>query len=193
MEAQHDIQLLIRQLNGGSEQAFDRIYRLFSPRVFSFALSLSNDKTEAEEIVQEVFLKLWAKRREISTSGSLESYLFTMSKNALLNSIRKNDYHRVFLDYKRNNPEPDPALDQEIAYRELEGLYHQAIQKLSPRKREIFLLSRKQFLSYDEIAQKLGISTKTVRNQMDAAISDIKQLITRLGFTGLLILTVFIK
>jgi RNA polymerase sigma-70 factor, ECF subfamily len=193
METHPEIQLLIIQLNEGSEQAFDRIYKIFSPRVFSFALSLLSNRTEAEEIVQEIFIKVWERRQEISVSGSFESYLFTICKNAILNTIRKADYHRVFLEYKRYNPEPDPVLDQELNYRELDTLYKKAINKLSPRKKEIFILNRTQALSYPEIAQKLGISIKTVRNQMDAASAEIKDLISRLGFTGMLFLTFFIK
>jgi len=193
METHPEIQLLIIQLNEGSEQAFDRIYKIFSPRVFSFALSLLSNRTEAEEIVQEIFIKVWERRQEISVSGSFESYLFTICKNAILNTIRNADYHRVFLEYKRYNPEPDPVLDQELNYRELDTLYKKAINKLSPRKKEIFILNRTQALSYPEIAQKLGISIKTVRNQMDAASAEIKDLISRLGFTGMLFLTFFIK
>ncbi len=193
METHPDIQLLIIQLNKGSEQAFDRIYKIFSSRVLSFAISLLSDRTEAEEIVQVVFVKIWERRKEISVSGSFESYLFTMCKNAILNSIRTADYHRVYLEYKRYNPEPDTFLDQELNCRELETLYKKAINKLSPRKKEIFILNRTQALSYPEIAQKLGVSIKTVRNQMDAASAEIKDLISRLGFTGILILTFFIK
>ena len=193
MEANPNIQMLIEQLNRGNEQAFDRIYRTFGPRMFSFALSLLKDKAEAEEIVQEVFIKVWNRRKDISATGSFESLLFTMTKNGVLNHIRKTDYHRDYIAYQKNNPEPDPALDQEINYRELETIYQKAIEKLSPRKKEIFILKQKHALSYEEIGQKLGISSKTVRNQMDAASSEIKQLISRLGFTGLLIIALFIK
>jgi RNA polymerase sigma-70 factor (ECF subfamily) len=193
MERHPDVQLLLRQLNNGGEHAFDQLYKLFSPRVFSFALSLLKDRAEAEEIVQEVFLKVWDKRCELSPLGSFESFLFTMSKNTILNIIRKTGYHRIFLEYKRYNPEPPPALDQELSCNELENLYKKAIDKLSPRKREIFVLNQTHALSYPEIAQKLGISTKTVRNQMDAASTEIKHFISRLGFTGMLILILFIK
>jgi RNA polymerase sigma-70 factor, ECF subfamily len=193
MEEYSDIQFLIMQLNKGSEQAFDRIYKIYSPRVFSFALSLLSDRSEAEEIVQVIFIKIWDRRHQISVTGSFESYLFTMCKNAILNTIRTADYHRVFLDYKRYNPEPDTILDHELNCRELEELYKKAIDKLSPRKKEIFILNRTQALSHHEIAQKLGISIKTVRNQIDSASTEIKQLIGRLGYTGMLFLLIFVK
>ncbi len=191
METYPDVQLLIGKLNRGNEKAFDQIYKIFSPRVFSFALSLLKNRSEAEEIVQEVFMKVWDKRQDLSPHGSFESYLFTMSKNAVLNTIRKANYHRFFLEYKLSNPEPDPVLDQELNYMELETIYQKAIDKLSPRKKEIFILSQKYALTYDEIAKKLGISAKTVRNQMDAASSEIRDLIIRLGVTGILILPLF--
>jgi len=191
METHLDIQLLIRQLNEGNEKAFDRIYKIFSPRVFSFAFSFLRDRSEAEEIVQEVFLKIWDKRQHLSPSGSFESFLFTISKNTILNNIRETKYHRVFLEYKRFNPDPDPVLDHELNCRELETIYQEAIDKLSPRKKEIFILNQKHALTYNEIAQKLGISIKTVRNQMDAASAEIRHLISRLEITGLLILFLF--
>jgi RNA polymerase sigma-70 factor (ECF subfamily) len=193
MKTQPETQLLIKQLNNGSEKAFDQIYRIFSPRVFSFALSLLQDKQEAEEIVQDVFIKIWNKREELSLSGSFESYLLTISKNIVLNTIRKADYHRGYLKHKQNYPEPAPQLEEEINCRELETIYQKAIEKLSPRKREIFILNQRHSFSYDEIAQKLDISVKTVRNQMDSAYTEIKQLISSLGFTGILILAIFIK
>lgn len=188
-----EIQVLIKQLNKGSEQAFDCLYKHFSPRVFSFALSLSKDRAEAEETVQEVFLKIWDKRYELSPSGSFESYLFTMSRNRILNNIRKMDYHRIFLEYKQYNSELNPAPDQELDCKELEDVYKKAIEKLSPRKKEIFVLNQTHDLSYPEIAQKLGISIKAVRNQMDAASTEIKHFVSRLGITGMLILSLFIK
>jgi RNA polymerase sigma-70 factor (ECF subfamily) len=193
MNVHDENQYLIKQLNDGDEQAFDRIYKLFSPRVFSFALSLSKNRVEAEETVQEVFLKIWDKRYELSPAGSFESYLFTLSKNAILNNIRKTNYHRLFVESKQHDPESVPPLDQDLNYKELEGLYQKAIDKLSPRKREIFILNRTHALSYPEIAQRLGISTKTVRNQMDAASSEIRLYLSRLGFTGMLILSLFVK
>ncbi|MCG6191007.1 RNA polymerase sigma factor [Maribellus maritimus] len=193
METQNIVKILIEQLNGGSAQAFDELYKLFSPRVFSFALSLSRNQTEAEDTVQEIFLKIWDKRHELSPSGSFESFLFTMSKNTILNNIRKTNYHHLFLEYKKHSTKPVSALDQELNYNELENLYKKAINKLSPRKKEIFILNQTHSLSYPEIAEKLGISTKTVRNQINAASTEIQHFISSLGFNGMLILFIFIK
>lgn len=193
MTVHTEVQILIEQLNKGSEHAFNCLYKYYSPRVFSFALSLSKDCAEAEEAVQEVFLKIWDKRYELSPTGSFESYLFTISKNTILNNIRKMDYHRAFLEYKQHNPGQSPVSDQELEYQELEDVYKKAIEKLSPRKKEIFVLNQTHDLSYPEIAQKLGISIKTVRNQMDAASTEVKYFVSRLGVTVMLILFLFVK
>ncbi len=187
------IKLLITQLNEGNELAFDSLYKHFAHRVFAFALSLSRNRIEAEDVVQEVFLKVWNKKGGISVSGSFESYLFTICKNSLLNSIRKKEYHRTFIEYKRTHSGSIPTLDDELNGRELEELYQKAIHTLSPRKKEVFVLSQKHALSYLEIAQRLGISVKTVRNQMDAASKDIQHAIARFGITLILIISFFVK
>ncbi len=193
MKKNQETQLLIRQLNQGNERSFDTLYKHFAPRMFSFALSLSKNRAEAEDVVQEVFLKVWNKKGEISLSGSFESYLFTICKNTILNNIRKTAYHTAFLEYKRAYPASIPDLDEELNGKELEELYHKAVNALSPRKKEIFVLSQKQALSYAEIAQRLGISIKTVRNQMNAASKDIKHIIGHLGITITLIISFFFK
>lgn len=193
MENNPDIQLLLKKLSEGSEWAFDKLYKKYSGRVFSFALSLLKDRSEAEEIVQEVFLKVWDKRFVVSSQGSFQSFLFTISKNTILNSIRKTDYHRAFIEYKKYNPEPAPKLDEELNSRELHDIYQQAIEKLSPRKKQIFILNQNYDLTHHEIASKLGISPKTVRNQIDTASAEIKSLISSVGFTGMLIFFFFVK
>ncbi len=193
MESNSSISLLIKELNEGNEQAFEQIYKLLSPKVFAFALSLVNDRSDAEEILQEVFTKLWDKRFDLSPQGSLESYLFTSTRNILLNVLRKAEYHQGFVDYKLHVNEDEADLSHEMDYQELKSIYEYAIDKLSPRKREIYILNHKEALSCQEIAEKLGISVKSVRNQMDSASMEIRKHVRHRWVIGMLIVGFFIK
>lgn len=187
-----NIDFLIKELNKGNVQAFDEIYKLYSQRVYLFALSIAEDSTDAEDVVQEVFIKIWEKRFDLTTTGSFASLLFTITKNSLLNNIRKSNTHLAFIEYKKQNTASSNSnLEDEIHGRELESIYQKAIDCLSPRKREVFILYNKEHLSYIEIAEKLGISPKTVRNQVDNATSEIREFISKMGFTGMLALSLF--
>lgn len=183
--------ILIKELNKNSGKAFDELYRQYSPKLYNFSLSLMSDEVEAEEIVQEVFVKIWEKRQSVTINGSFESYLFTIAKNTFLNKLRRTETHRAFINYEKGDAEPSAELDHEVEYNELTTIYQRAIDRLSPRRKEIFNFSYKEALSNDEIADKLGISSKAVRNQKNMAVMEIKKYISQLGFEGVLILALF--
>jgi len=145
----------------------------------------------AEEIVQDVFLKIWMNREELSAQKSFESYMFTIAKNAILNTIRKSKSEQVYLNYAKLHPTKDILLDDELDFNELEKAYKSAIEQLSPRRKEIYLLSKEQFLSNADIAVKMNISIKTVENQMTSAISEVRKNLRSLGFSGIIFFELF--
>ncbi len=169
-----------------SAVAFTILLDRYSSRLYRFSLSYLKNKEDAEEIVQEVFLKIWQIRQELSLDRPIEALLFTMAKNGILNTIRKQKSERTYLDYAALYPEKNILVDEEIDFRELEKVFRQAYEQLSPGRKEIFGLSRYQFLSNAEIAAKLGISIKTVENQMTAALAQIRRALHSKGFSLIL-------
>ena len=158
----------LRRLKLGDERAFDALFRHYSPLIYRFAYSYLKARPEAEEIVQDCFLKIWEKREQIHGDVPLKSYLFTVAHHAVLNQLRRQQHHLRFQAH--NAVQPPGQVGNEADFIELEGIYRTALDKLPPKRREIFELSRQKGLSYPEIAQRLNLSVKTVEAQMTHAL-----------------------
>ena len=182
----------ILALKVGDLQAFNDLFDCYGKRLYYFSIRYLKLEENAEEIVQEVFMKIWNNRLELSAQKSLEAYLFTIARNGILNTIRKSKSEQAYLNYAKINPGKNVLLDEELNFNELEKAYHQVIEQLSPRRKEIFLLSREQSLSNAEIAEKMNISVKTVENQMTSAISEIRKNLRSLGFSGIIFFELFL-
>ena len=180
------------RLKEGSPKAFQLLFDRYGKKIHRFSLGYLNNHQEAEEIVQEVFLKIWKVREDLSLYKSLDSYVFTIAKNAILNTIRKSKSEQVYLEYAKLHPGKDILLDEELDFNELERAYKKSVEQLSPKRKEIFLLSREKNLSNIEIARILNISVKTVENQMTSALSHIKQDLLASGFSGLIYFGLFL-
>jgi RNA polymerase sigma-70 factor, ECF subfamily len=182
----------ILSLKEGNLQAFNELFDRYEKRLYHFSLGYLRSAQDAEEIVQEVFMKIWNNRAELSTQKSLESYLFTIAKNGILNTIRKSKSEQLYLNYVKINPGKNVLLDDEINFNELKKAYEDAIEQLSPRRKEIFLLSRENSLSNEEIAKQMNISVKTVENQMTSALTEIRRNLRSLGFSGIIFFELFL-
>ncbi|MCW0481601.1 RNA polymerase sigma-70 factor [Gaoshiqia sediminis] len=188
----HKNQDSILHLKEGSSEAFRELFDAYGPRIHRFSMGYLHNSFEAEEIVQEVFLKIWKVREELSETKSLESFIFTIAKNAILNTIRKSKYEEVYFAYTKLHPQKDVLLDEELDFNELERAYRLSVEKLSPKRKEVFLLSREKNLTNAEIAQQLGVSVKTVENQMTSALSEIRKYLHQYGFSGLIFFDLFL-
>jgi len=182
---------LVLSLKDGNLRAFGELFDRYGKRLFHFSMGYLKSTQNAEEIVQDVFLKIWMNKEELSAQKSVESYMFTIAKNGILNTIRKSKSEQVYLNYAKLHPEKDILLDDELDFNELEKAYKDAIEQLSPRRKEIYLLSKEQFLSNAEIAVMMKISIKTVENQMTSAISEVRKNLRSLGFSGIIFFELF--
>lgn len=149
---------------------FDQIYNLYAIKVFNFAKRYLHSDQDAQEIVQDVFLKLWETRTKLDLNQSFNGYLFRITKNAALNKIRKrvgepDTYLSVRDDISSLN-----LTEQDVLLDEMKDLLETAIDGLPPKRQEIFRLSRHECLSNKEIAERLDISINTVEGQMRKAI-----------------------
>ena len=154
------------------QQAFELLFRKYYVRIWRFANKFLNDPEEAHEIVQEVFIKIWEGRRDIDTENSIISYLFKIAQNQSLNRLRKKKveskyieiYKLVYIHYN------EVSSYESIFTRELENEISVAINKIPPKCKRVFELSRMEGLRYNEIADMLNISVKTVESQMSKAL-----------------------
>lgn len=165
---------LVSELKLGKSPAFKCIYQKYSDKIFHVSLRFHLNTEEAKEIVQEVFLTLWEKKQELNENLSLNAFLLTITKNKIINYQKKKaaelERNRIFIESNRSsNPTEDNFL-----FRELESFTLKFIDSLPERKKQIFLLSRKDGLNNAEIAELLNLSLRTVENNIYQAEKDIR-------------------
>ena len=163
-------------VNTLNKPAFEELFRSFFPGLVLFAQKYVPDQDSAKEIVHNVFLNLWEKREKVDTSSSLKSYLFTSVHNRCLNFIRdqkKFDRHESHIEHLESSEFADGTDYLEV--QELELRIYDALQSLPEKCREVFTLNRFEGLKYAEIAEKLGISVKTVESQMSKALKILRE------------------
>ena len=169
----------------GYEKLFKQYYR----SLCAFARNTIKDSDTAEDIVHEVFIKLWEKRETIDPNLSIKSYLFTSVHNRCLNYIRDNKKFVARDEYFENSNLISEE-SEEVHQSELEAKVFNAMEKLPEKCREVFQLCKLEQLKYAEVAEKLGISIKTVENQMGKAL---KMLREELGSVFLLIMYIYFE
>lgn len=182
----HSEKLLVKQLIEGNRKAFRKLFDSYSNDLYKFSLSMVCSKTYAEEIVQDVFMKVWIKRESLNPELSFKSYLFTITRNKSIKFLKKAANNRKLREeifYK--NQKFANSTDIYVRESELQSLKEEALDKLSPRRRLIFEMSRNENKNYEDIAQELGISISTVRNQMSKSLEILRDFILKNKDIGL--------
>ncbi|WP_353196423.1 RNA polymerase sigma-70 factor [Parapedobacter defluvii] len=180
---------LIQQLHRGNQAAFDALFRMFHPALCFFARRLASGlpKGQAEEIVQDAFLKLWQRRTNFSDLSAIKAFLYIATRNACLNYIEKEQVRsRRHEQYLHSVDEVEDAVVEEIIYAEVLREVSQAIDTLPEQCRRIIKMAYEEGLTPKEIAQVLNISISTVNNQKSRGVSLLKKRLSGNGFTFLL-------
>nr|WP_294945176.1 RNA polymerase sigma-70 factor [uncultured Mucilaginibacter sp.] len=158
---------LLELLRLDDRKAFEVLYKKYSPRLYYAAYNLFRDKDVCEDLVQELFIDLWTKRNNLNIT-SLEWYLKVAIKNRVLMYIRT---QRATLDVSAIEVLAEKySADSQLLQHDISRVLDDNVAQLPEKCRQIFTLSRKEYLSNKEIATRLGISIKTVENQMTIAL-----------------------
>jgi len=167
----------ICDLRRGSYKAFDALYSMYAHRLYGFILKLTKSDADTKEIVQDVFVKLWLNRENISSDSSLQSFLFTIGKNIAINKFRANINSPVFVDYVDYLNEKNlygDNITESIDYDDFKLKLVQAKNHLNNTQKMIFELSKELGYSNAEVAQKLDLSEQTVKNQLTIILKVLK-------------------
>ncbi len=155
---------------------FEKLFRLYYSRLCAYANLFLNDPDASEDVVQDVFFKLWKNRGELTVTTNIRSYLFRAVRNGCMNVIGNVSVRET---YKQANEEEIRRREQEpideMMVSELEQRIRETIGQLPAERRKIFILSRFDGLKYREIAEHLNISVKTVENQMYQALRFLRE------------------
>lgn len=176
---------LISKLRTGSYDAFNSLYETYADSLYGFVLLHLKSTSQAEDIVQDTFLKLWNMRAGLSLEGSFKAMLFTMAKNQIIDQFRQQINRPDFEDYLRfcedENLLDNSSMDK-IYYDDFLEKLAIAKQLLTPQQRTIFELSREDGMSNAEIVAVTQLSEQTVKNHLSAALKTLRSELQKYNF-----------
>lgn len=173
---------ILLSLADGNEEAFRIIFHKYVDRIHQVSLYYLKSEALAEEVVQEVFMRVWIKRADLREVRHFEGWLFIMSKNFILNYLEKMAGERRALHtLSRSIQWSEDRILSGVTDHEYEALLHKALLLLSPMQKDIYLMSREEQMTYDQIGKKLGISAFTVKTHMSRALRHLRQFFRSYG------------
>jgi len=162
---------ITRALKNRDEQAFGNLFKTYFKQLRNYAFSFVQEQTLAEDIVQTIFLRLWDKIEVLNVGSSIAAYLYRAVYNESLNTLKRSKVRRSYHSWlHRNRMDLTDTAHKNLQLQELERQLRAAINELPEQCRTIFQLSRYEELRYRDIGLRLGISVKTVENQMGKAL-----------------------
>lgn len=155
-------------LRNASKQSFESLYNRYSGKLYNFIMKVSKGDTYiAEELVQRTFIKVWETREYVDPNKSFISYLCTIAKNMLLNEYKHQTIRFIYTEYIKGIATDNYNFtEKEVDKNLLEEYIDKLIDKLPPKRREVFILSRKEGLSNKKIAERLQITESTIETQL---------------------------
>jgi RNA polymerase sigma-70 factor, ECF subfamily len=174
-----DDKACIIRLRGGDERAFNILFDRYSHKLYRFAFNFLRCKEEAEEMVQEVFSRVWEKRQELDEHQAFSGFVFSITYRLALNAIRHRKYEKKLQAELGDTPEARNETEDSIILADLQNLSRAAIDSMPQKRKLIFEMVRDQHMSYKEVAGHLDISTKTVESQMTEALKFLRRFFAR--------------
>jgi RNA polymerase sigma-70 factor (ECF subfamily) len=179
---------LLRRLRDGDEFAFKGLYETYAPRLAAKLIQLLRSEELAEDLLQDLFIKIWEVRQTINPELSFGALLYKMAANLSKNVYRRNVYDQLMR--KQINPEEGHnPIEESLNQSEAKELLEAALNKLTPRQREVYVMHKIDGLSYQEISSKLNISASAINHHIQEAN---KQLRNILRSNHIFIIAVFI-
>lgn len=168
-------EFLIEQLKKGNEQAYVFLIDSFHRKLFTYAMSLTNDKDQTQDIVQNVFLKTWEYRKKLNAEQSLQSFLYKSVYNEFINQYWKDQSKKALETEYVNALNEIVEETDNSTLKKLSSLVLKEIENLPPKCKKVFLLSKKEGLTNIEISEHLNISIKSVEGHITKAYSIIRK------------------
>lgn len=166
----------VEALRNGNHKAFEGFFIAYFKRVKLFICGIIKSEADAEELAQDVFVKLWTNREAINIEKPLGAYLYTIAKNSALNFLKHKLIEQSYIEnFLFSNEVATP--EDELFAREISLLIEMTVNEMPVQRRKIYMLSREKGVSNGDIAKQLGVSKKTVENQLSLALQELRKVI----------------
>jgi RNA polymerase sigma-70 factor (family 1) len=167
--------MLLREAAAGKEMAFTELFHRYKYKLYGYIFALTRSKEMAEDVVQDVFLKLWQKRETMAELNEFAPYLFRMAQNRAINGFQRMATEARALAALRQTTRTNAMdIEDQLVAKDLEQRLQDAVQKLPPQQQQVYRLSREDGLKHEEIAERLKIAPGTVKNHMIAALRTLR-------------------
>lgn len=167
---------LIRELKTGSQGAFNLLFYKYERKLYAFSLSILPSREDAEEVVQEVFYKIWKNRDLLNEQTSFKAFIFTIAKNYIFNLLSKRVSETAYKHYYRDATSNQVNSTEESCYfHELKNTIEQMVSKMPDKRKQVFTMSRLEGLTNQEIAAQLNLSLSTVENHINKSLKTLKE------------------
>ncbi|WP_316822463.1 RNA polymerase sigma-70 factor [Pedobacter gandavensis] len=185
--------ILLEKYSQGNTMAYNVLFKRYYSPLYGYALKNVKEAAVAEELTMDVMLGLWKKKGEITIVNDLKGYLYRSIKNAIYNHYRKKILSTIPLEQitETGIPASRPA-DHELQCKELDHMYQQKLNELSPQRRKVYQMSREENMTYAEIARDMDLSVNTVENYMVASLHFFRQQLKEHADLTLIFITILI-
>jgi RNA polymerase sigma-70 factor, ECF subfamily len=171
----HEEQLLVENVQRGEMGAFQELVEKYKHKVYYMALDMTGNHHDAEDLSQEVFIKVFTSIKDFRGEAKLSSWLYRIAMNTCIDKTRRKHLKLVELDEAHEKPVHTDNPEQALQNRTMQQQIERALQKLPPRQRSIFIMRHYNDLMLREIAEALGISEGTVKAQLFRAVQKLKK------------------
>ncbi|MBN8858527.1 MAG: sigma-70 family RNA polymerase sigma factor [Sphingobacteriales bacterium] len=170
----HNEKDLLLRVAEGDETAFRVLYDYYRKKIYALGLFLTRSESQAQELVQDVFLRIWEKREQLRKVDYFNSWLRTIARNTAINYIRAGAMEKLGLNRLPTQESSNCFTENDVADREYSLLLQSAVRQLPPQQQKVYILYRQQGLRHEAIAQQLGISVLTSKKYMKLALRSIR-------------------
>jgi len=173
---------------GEEERKFKLLFDTYFDRVYDFSNYFSKSDYIAEEVTQQLFVILWRKRNDLDTVLNLDQYIFRIARNLAVNLLKKAATDdRIASEFYHQSAKQQAEILDKVNYNEVQRLIDEAVTALPTQPRKIYLMSRRENMSYDEMAAATGLSRNTVKNHLQRALNDIREYLILHNYQPLII------
>lgn len=167
-------QILLMEIANGNEDSFRRLFYKYQHKLSSYVFGWTKSTPVTEEIVQDIFLKIWVKRETLPAVNNFDGYLYILCRNQCFNALRQIASEKVKVQEWEKFSETSHEPEEDFLTEEFEGYIQEAIEQLTPQQKRVYDLKYNQKLKYKEVAELMDIAPETARKHMMAALKSIK-------------------